>query len=163
MVASVSSDPAGDDRMKWRIGEWVACSDSDTIIGGDVRCKLERRAMDALMMLAANAGQVVKKDELIETVWGRLSVSDHSVAMVISQIRRAFRDDARAPKYIETITKRGYRLIAPCEAMNEAAARPVAAAQHALSRVGAPQSTIMLVSAGAVLVGVGALSAMLLF
>lgn len=149
--------------MKWRIGEWVACSDSDTIIGGDVRCKLERRAMDALMMLAAHAGQVVKKDELIETVWGRLAVSDHSVAMVISQLRRAFRDDARAPKYIETITKRGYRLIAPCEAMSEAPAQTAAVRPRSLLRVSAPQSTVMLVSAGAALVGVGALSAMLLF
>jgi DNA-binding winged helix-turn-helix (wHTH) protein len=149
--------------MKWQIGEWVACSDSDTIIGGDVRCKLERRAMDALMMLAARAGHVVKKDELIETVWGRLAVSDHSVAMVISQLRRAFRDDARAPKYIETITKRGYRLIAPCEAMNETSASPSAATSHLPTRAPPPQSTLVLVSAGVVLVGVGALSAMLFF
>ena len=105
--------------MKWRIGDWVACSDSDTIRREGVTHKLERRAMETLMLLCAKAGEVVRKDELIETVWGRLAVSDHSVAMVISQLRRAFRDDARAPVYIETITKRGYRLIAPCEAVVE--------------------------------------------
>jgi DNA-binding winged helix-turn-helix (wHTH) protein len=147
--------------MKWRIGDWVACSDSDTVSGSGVQHKLERRAMEALVLLAERAGQVVKKDELIETVWGRLAVSDHSVAMVISQLRRALRDDARAPRYIETITKRGYRLIAPCEAIADPPrpARPVIGTGQARP----PQMTTMLVSAGVALAGAGALSALLLF
>ena len=84
--------------VKYRIGTWIACADNDTLTRDDgVRRKLERRAMETLILLAQNAGEVVKKDELIEAVWGRLAVSDHSVAMVISQLRRAFGDDARAP------------------------------------------------------------------
>lgn len=122
--------------MKYRIGTWIACADSDTLTRDDgVRRKLERRAMETLMLLAQNAGEVVKKDELIEAVWGRLAVSDHSVAMVISQLRRAFGDDARAPHYIETITKRGYRLMAPCEALP--ARSEVFAAPHAPAVVAA--------------------------
>lgn len=101
--------------MKWRVGEWVACSDTDTLQKADVRRKIERRAMDALIVFAERAGQVVKKDELIVEVWGRIAVSDHSVAMVVSQLRRALNDDAKSPRYIETITKRGYRMIAACE------------------------------------------------
>lgn len=147
--------------MKWRIGAYTACSDSDTLIAEGVQHKLERRAMEALILLCANAGQVVKKDELIETVWGRLAVSDHSVAMVISQLRRAFRDDARAPTYIETITKRGYRLIAPCEAVVEAPA-PVAVASARAPAEAGSQMMLVLVSAGVTLAGVGAISALLL-
>jgi DNA-binding winged helix-turn-helix (wHTH) protein len=101
--------------MQWRIGEWTACSDTDSLRSNDVQRKIERRAMEALIALAERAGQVVMKDELIAAVWGRIAVSDHSVAMAISQLRRALGDDARAPRYIETITKRGYRLIAECE------------------------------------------------
>lgn len=149
--------------MKWQIGTWVACSDSDTIRMDDVQCKLERRAMEALMLLAARAGDVVKKEDLIESVWGRLAVSDHSVAMVISQLRRAFRDDARAPRYIETITKRGYRLIAPCAPFADARPAPPAL-QPTLSSQGAPLPMMTLAaSAGAALAGVGVLSALLLF
>jgi DNA-binding winged helix-turn-helix (wHTH) protein len=149
--------------MKWRIGAYTACSDSDMLFGDGVQHKLERRAMEALVLLCASAGQVVKKDDLIEGVWGRLAVSDHSVAMVISQLRRAFRDDARAPTYIETITKRGYRLIAPCEAVVEAPA-PAPVPPRA---IGAPagagsQMMLVLVSAGVTLASVGALSALLL-
>lgn len=151
--------------MKWRIGDWTACSDSDTVRRDGVQHKLERRAMEALVLLAANAGQVVKKDELIDTVWGRLAVSDHSVAMVISQLRRAFRDDARNPTYIETITKRGYRLIAPCEAVVDAPARPpvLAAAPERVPLTAGSQTMVVLVSAGVALAGVGALSALLFF
>src|SRR6185295_5637713 len=105
--------------MKWRIGEWTACSDTDTLSSANAQRKLERRAMETLVALAERAGEVVKKDELIAAVWGRIAVSDHSVAMVISQLRRALGDDARAPRYIETITKRGYRMIAACEPLRE--------------------------------------------
>jgi DNA-binding winged helix-turn-helix (wHTH) protein len=149
--------------MKWRIGSYIACSDSDTLCAEGVSHKLERRAMEALVLLCAHAGQVVKKDELIEAVWGRLAVSDHSVAMVISQLRRAFRDDARAPVYIETITKRGYRLIAPCEAVVEAppVAVPAASVPRAMTLAQTPMT--LLLAAGVTLVGVGALSAALLF
>ena len=158
--------------MMWRIGDWVACSDSDTVRCASVQHKLERRAMEVLVMLAERAGQVVRKDELIEAVWGRLAVSDHSVAMVISQLRRALRDDARAPKYIETITKRGYRLIAPCEPVAEQPARratvPVpmrttVPAQMITARKLPSQAAMVVVSAGVVLAGAGALSALLLF
>jgi DNA-binding winged helix-turn-helix (wHTH) protein len=110
----------GDADMKWRIGEWVACSDSDSIRMDGVQRKIERRAMETLVVLAERAGHVVMKDELIASVWGRMAVSDHSVAMVVSQLRRAMGDDARSPRYIETITKRGYRLIADCERLDEA-------------------------------------------
>lgn len=145
---------------KWRIGEWTACTDTDTLSSAAAQHKLERRAMEALVVLAGRAGEVVKKDELIAAVWGRLAVSDHSVAMVISQLRRAFGDDARAPRYIETITKRGYRLIAPCAPQSpQALAQPILTTVASLSRA----SPVMLISAGVALAGVGAVSALLLF
>lgn len=145
--------------MKWRIGDWVACSDTDTIRTDAARAdaahhKLERRAMEALVVLAERAGEVVKKDELIAAVWGRLAVSDHSVAMVVSQLRRALNDDARAPRYIETITKRGYRLIAPCEAVQD-----VVAPVGGVARFGARAPYLL--SAAFAVVGISAISALL--
>ncbi len=149
--------------MRWRIGAYTACSDSDMLFADGVQHKLERRAMETLVLLCAHAGQVVKKDDLIEAVWGRLAVSDHSVAMVICQLRRAFGDDARAPTYIETITKRGYRLIAPCEAVAETPApvsHPVRAAFVTAAGLGTQMR--LMVFAGVTLVSLGALSAALL-
>lgn len=149
--------------MKWRIGEWIACNDTDTVRSDAAQQKLERRAMETLVLLAERSGEVVKKDELIEAVWGRLAVSDHSVAMVISQLRRAFKDDARAPRYIETVTKRGYRLIAPCERLAEGPRPKTSVDVSRTVPAGAPHMTILLTSAGVAIAGLGALSAMLFF
>jgi Tfp pilus assembly protein PilF/TolB-like protein len=68
--------------------------------------------MSVLMELAAANGAVVSRDALIEKVWSGAHVSDHSVANAISELRRALGDDRANPTYIETISKRGYRLLA---------------------------------------------------
>lgn len=75
----------------------------------DVR-RLEPRAAKALQMLCDADGAVVSQEQLIAEVWGGRSLSDNSVAVVIGQLRKALDDDAREPKLIETIPKRGYRL-----------------------------------------------------
>ena len=95
-----------------RIGEWTVDATCDRIARGDDSRKLERRAMAVLVHLANTPGQVVSKDALIDAVWNGNAVSDHSVAIVISDLRKALGDDRREARYIETIPKRGYRLIA---------------------------------------------------
>lgn len=75
----------------------------------DVR-RLEPRAARALELLVEANGEVVSQERLIAGVWGGRSLSDNSVAVVIGQLRKALDDDAREPRIIETIPKRGYRL-----------------------------------------------------
>ena len=147
--------------MQWRIGDWIACTETDTIRRGDVQHKLERRAGETLVFLARRAGKVVTKEELMEAVWGRLAVSDHSVAMVVSQLRRALEDDVREPRFIETITKRGYRLIAPCaELPSDDGARVPARPQPSLIEA---RSHAIALSAGIAIGALGTLSAFALF
>lgn len=67
--------------------------------------------MDLLTYLARNAGRVVPRDELIEAVWGRSFVADATLSHAVAELRGALGDDARRPRFLETITKRGYRLI----------------------------------------------------
>jgi hypothetical protein len=62
-------------------------------------------------MLCEADGEVVTHEELINRVWSGRALSDNSVAVVIGQLRRALDDDAREPRLIETIPKRGYRLV----------------------------------------------------
>lgn len=112
---------------RFRIGPWVAEESSDRLVSADSRVKLERRAMATLLLLAENAGQVVSRERILEQVWSGLHVSDHSVAIVISDLRRALGDERRQPTFIETIPKRGYRLLAPVERLTEA---PVVAARQ---------------------------------
>lgn len=109
-----------------RIGDWIIDPERDRISRDGESIKLERRATAVLMHFANNPRRVVSKDELIEHVWNGMAVSDHSVAIVISDLRKALGDDRASPSYIETIPKRGYRLVATiCErAVADEPARP---------------------------------------
>src|SRR6185436_18301215 len=62
---------------------------------------------------AKNAGQVVSKESLLQTIWGDRFVTDEVITTCIFELRKALGDDARNPRFIQTIPKRGYRLIAP--------------------------------------------------
>src|SRR6185503_2947346 len=71
------------------------------------------KAMEVLMVLAGRAGAAVGRDELLSAVWPGVIVGDEALTQSIIKLRRALGDDPRSPSYIETISKRGYRLIAP--------------------------------------------------
>ena len=81
-----------------------------TVDGTGVR--IEAKVMQVLLYLAEHAGRVISRAELEEKLWPGRIVTEDSVTKVIAKLRRAFRDDARHPRIIETIPKSGYRLIA---------------------------------------------------
>ncbi len=80
------------------------------VIRGDNVVLLENKTMEVLMLLVSRAGQVVSGDEIIEKVWSGRAMGDSPVYKSIAQIRGALGDEAKAPRYIETIPRRGYRL-----------------------------------------------------
>ncbi|MEO7655643.1 MAG: transcriptional regulator [Sphingomicrobium sp.] len=94
-----------------RIGGWEFLLTSGELRRRtDIR-RLEPRAAKVLEILCEADGELVSQDQLIAEVWSGRSLSENSVAVVIGQLRRMLDDDARLPRLIETIPKRGYRLI----------------------------------------------------
>jgi DNA-binding winged helix-turn-helix (wHTH) protein/tetratricopeptide (TPR) repeat protein len=80
--------------------------------------QLEPRAMEVLVYLAEHAEEVASRREILDAVWRQEFVSDATLSGTIAKLRRAFGDDARNPRYIETLAKRGYRLLVrPTEAL----------------------------------------------
>jgi eukaryotic-like serine/threonine-protein kinase len=73
---------------------------------------LEPRAFNLLLFLVQNHGRVLEKQLLFENIWKDAFVTDNALTRAIKEIRRALGDDANAPRYIETLPKRGYRFIA---------------------------------------------------
>jgi TolB-like protein/Tfp pilus assembly protein PilF len=73
---------------------------------------LTPRAFDVLIFLMERRGRAVEKQELFEQIWKGVFVTDNALTRLIKEIRRAIGDDADAPRYIETVPKRGYRFIA---------------------------------------------------
>lgn len=69
--------------------------------------------MDVLVGLVSGDGRTVGKQELLETVWDDWFVTESAIARSVGEIRQAFGDDDRRPRIIETIRKRGYRIVAP--------------------------------------------------
>ena len=76
---------------------------------------LPPRAFSVLCELARRPGQLVAKDALLDAVWGHRHVSESVLKSTISQLRTALDDDAKAPRVIETASRRGYRFIATVE------------------------------------------------
>lgn len=84
--------------------------------------------MAVLLALAAHPNQVVHKDDLIAAVWPDAFVSDDVLTRCISILRRVTEDDAHHPRFIQTVPKVGYRLVAPVSPVVEEPAIPVPAA-----------------------------------
>jgi len=72
--------------------------------------------MDVLVCLVQQAGEPLSKEKLIQAVWPDTFVTDDVLKRAIGELRRVFEDDAREPHIIQTIPKRGYRLVAPVSA-----------------------------------------------
>jgi TolB-like protein/cytochrome c-type biogenesis protein CcmH/NrfG len=87
-----------------------------------VRQTLTPRGFDVLLFLIEKRERVVEKQELFEQIWKESFVTDNALTRVIKEIRRAIGDDADAPRYIETIPKRGYRFIAELKPLSDRAA-----------------------------------------
>jgi DNA-binding winged helix-turn-helix (wHTH) protein len=73
------------------------------------------RPFAVLCALARSPGQLVTKGALLDTVWGHRFVADSVLKSAISDVRAALQDDPRQPRYIETVTRRGYRFIVPLQ------------------------------------------------
>ena len=100
-------------QSRLRIGEWWADRSTNELSHGGETRRIEPKAMEVLMALAGSAGQVVTREQLLSTLWPGVVVGDEALTQSIIKLRRALGDNPRSPSYIETISKRGYRLIAP--------------------------------------------------
>src|SRR5262245_55197584 len=73
---------------------------------------LTPKALEALLLLVANSGRVVEKQELIEALWPDSFVEEANLTNNISLLRKVLGDSSEEPSYIETVPRRGYRFVA---------------------------------------------------
>ena len=79
--------------------------------------KLKPIAMDILLLLLEHRGELVTREQIVERIWGKgvFLDTDNSINGAISKIRQVLRDDPERPRFVQTVTGRGYRFIAPIE------------------------------------------------
>ena len=81
----------------------------------DVPRRITLKSLQVLLVLVSHQDRVVSREALLEWVWPDTMPTDDVLTQAITQLRKAFGDDRDAPKYLETIAKGGYRLVAPVE------------------------------------------------
>jgi len=100
-------------RGRLRVGDWIVEPDVNQLSAPGKAAKVEPKAMAVLLHLANRPGQVVSRETLLSDVWPGVVVGDDSLTQVIIKLRKVLGDDPDRPTYIQTVTKRGYRLVAP--------------------------------------------------
>ncbi len=118
-IATINSPRA---QGAFELDGWLVEPDRNTVTIGDRSIRLEPKVMEVLVCLASQAGQVVTRRTIVDTVWATEFISDSTLTHAIATLRKVFDDDARVPRFIETIPKRGYRLVAAIDFLEAPAA-----------------------------------------
>jgi len=140
------------------IGEWRVDPAANELTRAGTAVRVEPKVMQVLLQLAECAGGVVSRDRLLDAVWPGVVVGDEALTQTIIKLRRALGDDPRAPAYVETIAKRGYRLIAPVRC----GATPSVADDAAQATAGASAPTPTAAGSGGRRIAVAVIGALLL-
>lgn len=104
---------AGEIHSDFYVFDWLVQPERSRLIGPDGEVHLAPRTMDVLLCLAERVGEVVSRETFGERVWAPTIVTDDTLTRCIFELRRALGDSRASPRYIETVPKRGYRLMVP--------------------------------------------------
>lgn len=97
----------------FRLGEWRVDPAAGELTDDARVVRLRPKVMELLVSLAARPGEVIAKQELLDAVWPDVVVAETSLSVTLAQLRKALGDDPARPSFVETIPRRGYRLIGP--------------------------------------------------
>ena len=114
----IRNDPAGDKDIAvtgFRVGDWTVEPALIRLSQNGESVRLEPKVMAVLVYLAKRPGQAISREELEGAVWAGTVVSYDALTGAIQKLRKAFNDDSRRPRFIETLSKKGYRLVAAVE------------------------------------------------
>ncbi len=103
--------PLDDPASAFHLGAWRVDPALNRVTRDGKAERVEPKMMDVLCFMAAHPQQVVSKNAITDAVWPEVFITESVITRAIAGLRRALGDDARAPRYIETIAKRGYRLL----------------------------------------------------
>ena len=94
------------------VNQWQLRPEENRIYNGDHYRDLQPRCMSLFQFLAERPGRVVSRQELMDSVWGGRIVGEDALNNCVKKLRHLLDDDPRNPEVIETINKKGYRLVA---------------------------------------------------
>ena len=107
--------PSAPKSLRYRVGPFELDSAEGTLSRNGGRVKLQELPCRLLLLLVERAGEVVTREEVRQRLWPENTFVefDNSLGVAIRKVRDALNDDAEAPRYVETVPRRGYRFLAP--------------------------------------------------
>ena len=99
----------------YRFGEFTVDPDQKVLLRHGKPLLLAPKVLETLLTLVQNGGRIIEKEELMKRLWPDTFVEESNLTYCIVQLRKTLGDEARHPRYIETIPKRGYRFIVDVE------------------------------------------------
>ena len=105
-------DPAQNPAMRYAFHDCILDTDSQTLMRAGDPVAIEPQVFDLLRLLAANAGRLVTRDQIVDEVWSGRIVSESAISARIAAARKAVGDDGKAQRIIQTVSRRGLRFVA---------------------------------------------------
>jgi DNA-binding winged helix-turn-helix (wHTH) protein len=102
----------------YRFGPFTLDAAAYRLLRGDETVTLTPKAIDLLLCLVARPSTLITKEELFRQLWPDVTVTENALTQTVSDVRQALGDRASSPRYIQTVTRRGYRFIAPVETVS---------------------------------------------
>jgi TolB-like protein/DNA-binding winged helix-turn-helix (wHTH) protein/Tfp pilus assembly protein PilF len=135
-AAFVSSGPI-------KFDEFVLDCDRYELHRGSDNIRLEKIPMELLILLVGSDGKLVSRQEIIDHLWGKdvFVDTEHGINTAIRKIRQALKDDPDQPRFVQTVTGKGYRFIAECRNGNAAAVAQAEESQSTIQRAEAQLTT----------------------
>ncbi len=113
--------------LRYRFGQYCLDESSEVLLRGTKEILLRPKTYSVLVYLLENPGRLVSKAELMGVVWGGRSVEEGVLNQSITEIRQALGDNRKHPRFIQTVSRKGYRFIA---AINDSTRRHEATRPH---------------------------------
>lgn len=107
------SSPTPSAAADFALGAWTVEPSRNLLACGSDARVVGPKVMNLLLVLAEAPGHVVSKEDLVARLWQGDFVTDEVLTTLVYALRRALGDDARRPRFVETVRGRGYRLVAP--------------------------------------------------
>jgi DNA-binding winged helix-turn-helix (wHTH) protein len=114
--------------QRYRFGVFEANASTGELRKQGIRIKLNVQPFQVLLMLLERPNEILTRDEIARALWpdGTFVDFDHGVNSAVNRIREALGDQARNPRFIETLARRGYRFVAPVQSLSENPTKPAA-------------------------------------
>jgi DNA-binding winged helix-turn-helix (wHTH) protein/TolB-like protein/Tfp pilus assembly protein PilF len=110
--------PAG--KRIYRFSDFTLDANEHRLLRGSDEIYLPPRTFETLLYLVERHGHLIKKNELLDTLWADAFVTENALTRCVKEVREALQDDAHQPRYIRTFPRVGYKFIAEVEEVSPA-------------------------------------------